>query len=105
MRPAVSGARRGPEKRCREKVAASWPLPAGTEVDFVLIFTIDFVHRRLTRLIKMSFRPIICKGAPLSFFFSSLRTHIFFLFLSWNTLPVLSSFFLLSVSIGKMPSL
>ena len=43
-------------------------------MDFVLVFTVDFVHRRFMRLIKMSFRPIIYRGAPLSAF-SSLRTN------------------------------
>ena len=43
-------------------------------MDFVLVFTIDFLHRRFMRLIKMSFRPIIYKGVRLSAF-SPLRTN------------------------------
>ena len=43
-------------------------------MDFVLVFTIDFIHRRFMRLVKMSFRPIIYQGPPLSAF-SPLRTN------------------------------
>ena len=43
-------------------------------MDFVLVFTVDFVHRHFMRLIKMSFRPIIYKGIRLSAF-SPLRTN------------------------------
>ena len=48
--------------------------PSGSEVDFVFVFTGDFVHRVFTCLIKISFRPIIYRGVALSAF-SSLRTN------------------------------
>ena len=43
-------------------------------MDFVLVFTVDFAHRRLTRFIQMLFRPIIYRGASLSAF-SPLRAN------------------------------
>ena len=55
-------------KTCFETRAASFLFPSGAEVDFVLVFTIHFVHRVFTHLTQCSFRPIICKGVAASAF-------------------------------------
>ena len=61
--PGAAEIRGSPER------AVFLKFPSGAEADFVLVFTVYYVHRVLTSFQKVSFRPIFARGIPVSAFF------------------------------------